>query len=111
MSDDIYCIGIEQDGKLVSILTENLTLLLAPYAKGNVDIDLNARKVMYFDTEVEAQAEIEKSNHLSNGCIARVRKVKKSKAIRYIGLNGEEYHLPKNKNIDPNTGKPFFNLA
>lgn len=111
MSDYIYFIGIEQDGKLISILTENLTLLLAPYAKGKVDIDLNAQKVMYFDTEVEAQAEIESHKHLANGCKAHVRKVKRSEAIKYIGLDGEVYQLPENTNIDPNTGKPFFDLA
>lgn len=111
MSDYIYCIGIEQDGKLISILTENLTLLLAPYAKGKVDIDLNARKVMYFDTEAEAQAEIESHKYLANACNAHVRKIQRSEAIEYIGLDGDEYQLLENKNIDPNTGKPFFDLA
>ena len=108
MSGYIYYVGIEKDGKLISILTENLTLLLAPYAKGKVDIDLNAQKVMYFDTEVEAQAEIESHKHLANGCKAHVRKVKRSEAIEYIGLNGDEYKPPIDSPINPKTDEPYF---
>lgn len=108
MSGYIYYVGIEKDGKLISILTENLTILAAKYSTGYVDIDPNARKVMYFDTEAEAETEIERNKRLVNGCVANVRKVKKSEAIEYIGLNGDEYKPPIDSSINPKTDVPYF---